>query len=190
MPGKSSLSRSGRIDARGQSRYRGRIPAFEDYVMIRLALAALAFALAAPAQAQMYRWVDSAGRVQYSDRPPAAGTKAEQVTKSNVSAVGSQSTSVSGSAKEGGAKTPADLEADFRKRQVDRAEAEKKQQQAAAEQKQNKESCDAARRNLAALQSGQRMARYDAKGEISYMEDADRAREMARAQKQVQDYCK
>jgi hypothetical protein len=187
MPGKSSLSRAGRIDARGQSRYRGRIPASEDNVMLRLTLAALAFALAAPAQAQMYKWVDSTGRVQYSDRPPAAGTKAEQVTKSNVSAVGSQSPSAS--SKEG-AKTPADLEADFRKRQVDRAEAEKKQQQAAAEQKQNKESCDAARRNLAALQSGQRMARYDAKGEISYMEDADRAREMARAQKQVQDYCK
>jgi len=158
--------------------------------MIRLALLALAAALTLPAQAQLYKWVDSSGRVQYSDRPPAAGTKAEQVSKANVSSVGSQSSSVSASDKEGGAKTPADLEADFRKRQADKAEADKKQQQAAAEQKQKSDSCEAARRNLAALQSGQRMLRYNDKGEPSFLDDTGRAREMERAQQQVQTYCK
>jgi len=155
--------------------------------MIRLALAALALALVAPVQAQTYKWVDSSGRIQYSDRPPAAGTKAEQVSKANVSSVGSQGPTAGG--KEG-AKTPADLEADFRKRRTEQAEAGKKQQQAAAEQKQNQESCNAARRNLAALQSGQRMARYNEKGEPSFLDDAGRAQELQRAQQQVQTYCK
>jgi hypothetical protein len=151
--------------------------------MIRFALLVLALALALPAQAQLYKWVDSNGRVQYSDRPPGAGKKAEQVSNANVGSIGSQSTSA-------GAKSPSDLEADFRKRQADKAEADKKQQQAAAEQKQKSESCEAARRNLAALQSGQRMARYDEKGEPSFMDDASRARETERAQQQVQTWCK
>jgi len=146
-----------------------------------LSLAVL-LALAAPSQAQLYKWVDSSGRVQYSDRPPPGGRKAEQVSNANVSSIGAQGAS-------GGGKSPADLEADFRKRRAEQAEAGKKQQQAAAEQKQKTESCAAARRNLTALQSGQRMARYNEKGEPSFLEDGERAREMQRAQQQVQTYC-
>ncbi len=151
--------------------------------MIRFALLALALALALPAQAQLYKWVDSNGRVQYSDRPPGGGTKAEQVSNAHVSSIGSQSAAA-------GARSATDLEADFRKRQVDKAEADKKQQQASAEQKQKSESCEAARRNLAALQSGQRMMRYNDKGEPTFMDDAVRARETEQAQQQVQTWCK
>jgi len=154
--------------------------------MIRFGLLALILAFALPAHAQLYKWVDSNGRVQYSDRPPAGGKKAEQISNANASSVGSQAP-VAG-AKEG-ARTPTDLEQDFRKRRAEQAEADKKQQQAAAEQRQKSETCDAARRNLAALQSGQRIARFNEKGERSYLEDAARAGEIERAQQQIQSHC-
>jgi len=187
MPGKSVGCPAGRIDGREQSRYLGPVPRPEDNVMIRpglrfgLSLLILA-ALAAPTQAQLYKWVDSSGRVQYSDRPPPGGSKAEQVSNANVSAIGAQ-----GSA--GGAQRAADLEADFRKRRAEQAEAAKKQQQAQAEHKQKAESCAAARRNLAALQSGQRMVKYNEKGEPSFVDDAGRARELQQAEQQIRTYC-
>ena len=142
--------------------------------------ALLVFALPAHAQ-QLYKWVDSNGRVQYSDRKPADGKPVQEV-KSTVSSVGSQGAS------EGG-KSTAELEKDFQKRREAQAEAQHKEQQAAAEQKQKSSSCDAARRNLAALQSGQRIARFDKNGERVFMTDAEAARAIERSQQQIKTYC-
>jgi hypothetical protein len=51
--------------------------------MPRLLLLLLAFA-AAPAHASIYKWVDENGKVQYSDKPPAAQSQAKQgVTELN-----------------------------------------------------------------------------------------------------------
>jgi hypothetical protein len=144
-------------------------------VPFRLVLLALAF-LAAPAQAQLYKWVDANGRVQYSDRKPTDA-------RNTVSSVGSQPSVAGG-------KSAAELDRDFQKRRQEQAEAQQKQQQAAAEQKHNSEACDAARRNLAALNSGQRIARFNQQGEKSYMDDAQRAQELERTQRQVEASCK
>ena len=151
-------------------------------VPFRMVLLALLF-LAAPAQAQLYKWVDANGRVQYSDRKPTDAKQQSQEVKNTVSSVGSQPSVAGG-------KSAADLDKDFQKRRQDQTEAQQKQQQAAAEQKQNTDACDAARRNLAALNSGQRIARFNQQGEKSYLEDADRVRETERAQQQVQNSCK
>lgn len=151
-------------------------------VPFRLVLLALAF-LAAPAQAQLYKWVDANGRVQYSDRKPTDARQQPQEVRNTVSSIGSQPSVAGG-------KTAAELDKDFQKRRQDQTDAQQKQQQAAAEQKQNSEACDAARRNLAALNSGQRIARFNQQGEKSYLDDADRVRETERAQQQVQNSCK
>ena len=42
---------------------------------MRLISFAVLLAIALPAHAAMYKWVDAQGRVQYSDTPPPAGTK-------------------------------------------------------------------------------------------------------------------
>ena len=42
---------------------------------MRLISFAMLLAIALPAHAAMYKWVDAQGRVQYSDTPPPAGTK-------------------------------------------------------------------------------------------------------------------
>jgi Domain of unknown function (DUF4124) len=140
-------------------------------------------ALVTPAHAQqLYKWVDSNGRVQYSDRKPPDGKQVQEVHGS-VSSIGSQGGGAGG-------KSPTELDKDFQKRHQEQAEAQQKQQQAAAEQKLRSESCDAARRNLAALQSGVRIQRYNENGEISYLDDASRPQEIARTQQLVQQNCK
>lgn len=150
---------------------------------LRIALLALA-CLAAPAQAQLYKWVDSSGRVQYSDRKPPDGKQQSQEVKSTVSSVGSQS----GAA--GGGQSVAERDKEFQKRREELAKGKQKQQLSATEQKRKSEGCDEARRNLAGLQSGQRIARYDTKGEMSYLDDSGRASEIARTQKLVEQNCK
>lgn len=154
-------------------------------VPFRFVLFAL-LCLAWPAQAQLYKWVDANGRVQYSDRKPPDARQQTQEVKGTVSAVGSQPI---GAGTASGPKTAAELDKEFQKRRDEQAEAQKKQQQAAVEQKQKSESCDAARRNLAALQSGQRIARYNKNGEQSFLDDAGRAQEIARSQQLVQANC-
>ncbi|NJN39716.1 MAG: DUF4124 domain-containing protein [Gammaproteobacteria bacterium] len=141
--------------------------------------------LAAPAQAQLYKWVDSNGRVQYSDRKPPDGKQSQEV-KSTVSAVGSQPIGA-GPSSEG--KTAAEVDKELQKQRQELAKSQQKQQQSAAEQKQKADSCSAAQRNLAGLQSGQRIARFDLNGEKSYLDDSGRARETELAQKQVDQYC-
>jgi glutaredoxin len=46
--------------------------------MTRLFAALIAIVLAAPAAAQVYRWVDEQGRVRYSDTPPPPNAKAQK----------------------------------------------------------------------------------------------------------------
>ena len=48
---------------------------------MRLISIAMLIAIALPAHAAMYKWVDAQGRVQYSDTPPPAGTKNVQEHK-------------------------------------------------------------------------------------------------------------
>jgi Domain of unknown function (DUF4124) len=189
MPCKSSSSGPARIDWTKQSRYGRATRVLKDNVMILVpfqrflpALGALLL-IAMPVHAQqLYKWVDSNGRVQYSDRKPPDATKQVQEVRSTVSSVGSQGAVAGG-------KSPTELEKDFQKRRQEQTEAQQKQQQAATEQKQKSESCDAARRNLAALQSGQRMARFDKNGERVFMTDAEAASALERSQQQVKTYC-
>ena len=51
--------------------------------MIRLTLLSIGLAFILPAQAQVFRWVDQAGRVHYSDAPPPVGARASVVGPAN-----------------------------------------------------------------------------------------------------------
>jgi septum formation inhibitor MinC len=138
--------------------------------------------LAVPVHAQqLYKWVDSNGRVQYSDRKPPDGKQVQEV-RSTVSSIGSQGAGAGG-------KSPSELEKDFQKRQQEQTEAQQKQQQTAAAEKQKSTNCAAARSNLAALNSGQRVARFNSQGERVYLDDAARASEVEHAQQAVKANC-
>ncbi len=151
---------------------------------LRLVLLAAAF-LALPAGAQLYKWTDANGRVQYSDKPPPPGTRGQPVPGGNVSTV--SGTSPAGSA--AAPKSTADREQEFRKRQAEQEEAQKKAQKVAEEQRAKQANCEQARRQLAAMQSGQRMATFDEKGERRFLEDGEIQQAIQRTQGDVARLC-
>lgn len=151
--------------------------------IILLALLA-GFCLTAQAE-QLYKWVDADGKVHYTDQPPPAKAQTKPLNIKSQSSAPAQ-------AAEGkpAAKTAAEKEQEFRKRRVEAEEAGAKREKEQAEAKQKEQNCAAARGNLRMLQEGGRVAQYDAKGEKVYLEDADRQQAVARAQKEVDSWCK
>ncbi|MDB5810008.1 MAG: hypothetical protein JWN94_2130 [Betaproteobacteria bacterium] len=89
-----------------------------------------------------------------------------------------------------GEKSLAERDADFKKRTLDRQEAEKKGAKEEAEAKETERNCLDARAQLRGLQDGQRISRTDPKtGERVVLEDKDRPGEIAGAQKSVDQWC-
>lgn len=171
--------------------------------MIRPGLATVAAALGlvlacGAAQAQLYHYKDANGRTVYSDSPPPAGTPAGSILKAPKVSPSAAPTAPAGDAKappgdpktadkdkKDGPKTTAEREADYKKRQ---AEAEKKakedsEKQAADTQRQAR--CAALQQNMAAMQSGQRMRKFDANGQPYFVEDTERAADVAKAQAEM-----
>jgi hypothetical protein len=150
-------------------------------------LLAAACAFAAAAMAQQYKWVDKNGKVQYGDVPP-PGVKATPL-RPVPSAPAAKAAEKSAAAKKG-PQTPAEMEADYRKRQQEATKDREKQaqeEQAAADKREN---CARAQEYLRTLQSGQRIARTDDKGERYFLEDAQIAQETAKARQAVQQSCR
>lgn len=133
--------------------------------------------------AEINKWVDSNGKVHYSDQPPPPDAKPKTL-RSFSDTQDSASSSVAAT------KTLAEREAELKKAQMAKKEAADKaaQKQSAAEAQQA--SCNIAQQNLRALQDGIRMVEIDAKGERSYLDDKQREQGIAKAQKDISTYCK
>jgi hypothetical protein len=129
-----------------------------------LALAAL-LAASVPAQAQMYKCVDERGVTSYSDKPQ-PGCKGKEVDIRPIPPVSGQVTPDTSDV--------AGREADFRRRQIERGEAE------ARDEAVRKQQCEQLKREYARLQLPGRLAiSADAKGERVYMEDDVRQKRSA-----------
>lgn len=152
---------------------------------MRTAIALLVFFAPFAAHAQLMKCVGSDGRVEYAvECPP--GTKGQQTgiqtTREGPSSSGAPA---------GKQKSPAELEADFRKRQAESAESRQKAEAKAAEVAQRREACGRLQAYMRSLQEGQRMTRIDPKtGERAYLEDSDRTAEIARARSAADSNCK
>ena len=157
-----------------------------------LVLAAL-LAAAAGASAQQYKWVDRNGRIQYGDMPP-PGVQAMPLRAPSgraappPAATGEAKDEPKSEAKKGPL-TPAEQEAEFRKRSDEAEKQRLKQAQAAEESAARKENCAVARNQLRTMESGQRIARTDGRGERYFLEDAQVAQEAAKARQAVQQWC-
>jgi len=161
----------------------------------KLYLIGIALALcAAGAHAQQYKWKDSRGRTVYGDVPP-AGVNA--VPLKSVQSPGSAPSAPA--ATEGGAKaaakpskplTPAEQEMEFRRRVKEAQEAAAKQAEKSKEARESQENCELAREQERTLASGQRIARVDQRGERYYIDDAQRAEELAQARRSISEWCK
>ena len=176
--------------------------------MRRINLFVISLLVAAPAAAEIYQWRDARGQVHYSDapaagadakpmraasRPPTPRTTVGEVAGDAEDANAAGKTAPgngNASAEPAKPKTLAAKEVEFRQRRAEAAEAsakaETERQRAAARER----DCGQARNQLAALESGQRMARFNSDGEREVLDDAARAEEAARARTYVESACK
>jgi hypothetical protein len=142
--------------------------------MSRVSLTVLAASLltatyATLAPAALYKWTDAQGRIVYSDQPPQANVKSEQLRGAPPPA------------NPNAAKELAQREADFKKRQADAAEAAAKSGKERANAAQNAEACAQARGEMKQLtESPLAIYRYNDKGEREVMDDDARGRERAK----------
>lgn len=137
----------------------------------RLLLLLLTLAPAAPAaSAQIYKWVDEAGRVHYGEKPP-AGAKSNAVKPPSGAPVKGE-----------------DLQAkeiEFRQRQVERQMDEDRQARDAARRKAQ---CDNAKQRLVFAEQVT-LYRVD-KGEKVFLSDAERQAEIASRRAAVAEHCR
>lgn len=153
----------------------------------------LMLCLALPASAQMYKWVDANGKVQYSDTPPPKNIKSEKLRDPAPAASAPAASDGKGGAKKdaakAGPKTAAEQEQAFRKRQLDAAKAQEDEGRKQAAALDRAENCKRAKAAVANLQLGGRQMRTDEKGERVFLDEQQIAQEMARAQQIVEASC-
>lgn len=166
--------------------------------MIRRAVLVLALFAALPALAQIYSWKDKDGRVHFGDTPPPAGEVrviegAPARRPAPPPAPEPDTAAKAGEDAAQPAKQPptlAEREQAFRERRAAEAEARAKADEDAARDAERQRFCEQARNQLAALQSGQRVSRFNAAGEREFLDDAARGAETTRLQQQIGEHCK
>jgi len=145
--------------------------------------------LAMPALGDLYKWTDAEGKVHYSDQPPPPNVKQPITVKPRSPATPTAAPEAEGTPA-AGPKTLVEQDAEFNRRRVEAAEREAAEKKAAKEAAEKKKNCEAAKAQLARVQSGTRITRYNEKGETVYLSDAEIAQETARAKQVVDSWCK
>lgn len=172
-----------------------------------LALAGWAFALSAAAQ---YQWVGKDGRKVFSDRPPPADIQDKDIIKQpgnrrvalpEIPAETTEAASTSAAVAPAAAAAKPKVDANAPKisgKDAELAAKKKKlEEEAAAKRKAEEEkvaqalaeNCERAKKAVATLQSGVRVASTNAKGEREIMDDSVRASETRRVQAVVDRDC-
>lgn len=133
-------------------------------------------ALCAPASAEMYKWVDDEGNVQYTQTPP-PDRQAETIKP--PPSVDSESA--------GKTLTEKKQQLDMRRQQDSRAAEET--QKVAAEAAKKKQACEAARQSLEKLQSTPRVYEKDAYGDRRRIAEEERQKRISEAQERIGKTC-
>ena len=156
----------------------------------------LAFAVAGAHAQSLWKWRDASGQMHISDTAPPPGTPAKNIISGPAGGVAVPSSLTAASAAAPTADPSASAAAsalDKKKKAADLAKADKEKADKAAVDAQNaairKDNCARAQTALAGLQSGQRLARIDDKGEREYLDDAARASETKHAQDAIAANC-
>ncbi len=128
---------------------------------------------------KIYKWTDAEGNIHYGSEKP-ADADAEKM-KVNTSKAG----------------VDTGAEALDKLKQAEDDEAERIKEEGIPEQppvpslsmKEVKRRCQAARQDLATIQSRGQMRERDEKGEVRYVSDEEKQRRIKAAKKQVREYC-
>ncbi len=159
---------------------------------LQLAVGGTLLMIASLGHAQ-YAWVDAKGVKQFSDRPPPPSIPAKNVLKApRLAAVvaldeATAAPAATVAAVKAAPKSVADREADYRKRQVDKAESDKKAEGEAEVARNKLAACTSARQSRAQLDSG--VAMRDGSEERSWLTDKQRDERKAAANKIIDEHC-
>lgn len=139
------------------------------------------------AAAAQYVWLDEKGTKQFSDRPPPASVPASRILKqpggasaspSSASAASAASSPSPSAARPEAQQSIAEKNADFRKRQLEREDKEKKLAEEAKLASDKARNCERAQEYQRTLESGERISRKDKNGEHTFLSDEQRQREL------------
>ena len=151
----------------------------------------LAASLSLPAAAQ-WKWRDKDGRITVSDLPPPREVQAKDILqRPEAPVVRTPAAAAPASAASAVVQRPAvDNELQARKKAAEQEQANRAKADADKLAGQKAENCRAARAHLAALDSGQRIARYKDNGEREILDDQQRAGEARRARDVIASDCR
>ena len=167
-------------------------------VSLRLlwAVAAVAAVWCQPASAQ-YRWKDGLGQVYASDLPPPREIPDKDILqrpqaggRATTAAVAAPALPVAGTSVAKAASSPLDPELEGRRKRAEdqaRARARADEERQAAQRADN---CRRARDQLAMLENGQRLVRFNAQGERVVVDDATRANDADTARQVMASDCR
>ena len=145
---------------------------------VALAVACAALAVAgAPANAQVYKWVDEKGRTHYGEKPP-EGTKANEVARP---------TPPSDPKKTHDPEAWKRKELDLRKERIERERREARDGARTSAERERR--CRQARSAMDRIENVQGLYRLDDKGQRVYFTDAERDEERRKARAAIAENC-
>jgi hypothetical protein len=160
-----------------------------QHISLRMAGLGLLAVLACPLSAfAQYAWLDETGVKQFSDRPPPPNVPASRILK-QPGGVPRPVSDEEQPSSEKAAPTLAERNAEFKKRQAEREDREKKGNESTQHSQDTERNCHRARDYQRSLDSGERIARLDGSGNRVYLNDEQRATEM-RDNRRILDKCK
>ncbi len=157
-----------------------------------LATVLIALGLALPAQAQ-WKWRDKDGRVTASDLPPPRDVADKDILSRPPElrrAPAAAASAASAPALAGIPKGPLEREVEARRLAAEQEKSAKAKADEERLRSQRAENCRRARSHLAALDSGQRIARVNDKGEREVIDDRMRADEQRQAREVIASDCR
>ncbi len=164
--------------------------------ILMLGLVLLCGAVASPALAQ-WKWLDKDGQVNASDRPPPKDVPDKSIlarpapeSRRYALPPPAAASGVPASASAASAAAPGDRELQARKKAAEQEQAAKARAEEEKLAARRAENCRNARSHLTALESGQRMARVNDKGEREVLDDRARADEQRRAREVMASDCR
>jgi hypothetical protein len=151
--------------------------------MMRFILACTALLAGNLASAQIFECTDANGNKEFAQVCPPGTAQQKQIGDAATPSSAAPASNAPPT------KSLAEQEAEFRKRALEKKEAEAKAAKDQEDAKTAESNCADARAQLQALQNGDRMSKPGPNGERTYLEDADRPAEIEKAQKSVDSWC-
>ena len=143
-----------------------------------------------PAAQAQWKWRDRNGQVTASDLPPPKDIPDKDVLQRPDPAVRKPAAVASAPASAASARSTSDPELEARRRNAEAEAAAKLKAEDARLARDRAENCQRARNQLATLESGQRIARMNDKGEREFLDDKAIADEARRARGVIAGDCR